>query len=138
MRTVLCCSHSSALDLCNAFQTSILGRAPRYFWDLRKHVWFWVAIAFIVFLHVFLVLFLPPPAKQWNYVHWNHVQILPFRLCNRVRYHQTCRECDEEKFIAANYGQTGGPLLAQKLEGSFEMWGLRSEPGENSCQVEAS
>ncbi len=47
---------------------------------MRKHVWFWVAIAFIVFLHVFLVLFLPPPAKQWNYVHWNRVQILPFGL----------------------------------------------------------
>ena len=54
--------------------------ATRYFWDLRKHVWFWVTIAFIVFLHVLLVLFLPPPAKQWNYVHWNWVQMSPFGL----------------------------------------------------------
>jgi len=37
--------------------------ATRYFWDLRKHVWFWLTIAFIVFFHVLLVLFLPPPAK---------------------------------------------------------------------------
>jgi quinol-cytochrome oxidoreductase complex cytochrome b subunit len=52
----------------------------RYFWDLRKHVWFWVTIAFIVFLHVLVVLFLRPPAKQWDYVHWNRVQILPYGL----------------------------------------------------------
>jgi hypothetical protein len=52
----------------------------RYFWDLRKHMWFWAAITFIVVLHVSIVLFLPPPAKRWNYVHWNYVQMLPFGL----------------------------------------------------------
>ncbi len=52
----------------------------RYFWDLREHIWFWAAITFIVFLYILLIVFLPPPATQWNYVHWNYVQMLPFGL----------------------------------------------------------
>lgn len=52
--------------------------AVGYFWDLRRHTWFWVTMTLIVFLHVLLVLVLPPPVKQWNYVHWNWVQMLPF------------------------------------------------------------
>ena len=52
----------------------------RYFWDLRERVWFWITVTFIAFLHVLLIVFLPPPAKQWNYVHWNYVQMLPFGL----------------------------------------------------------
>lgn len=51
-----------------------------YFWDFRGHIWFWAAITFIVFLHVLLALFIPPPAKQWDYVHWKYVQVLPFGL----------------------------------------------------------
>jgi uncharacterized protein (DUF983 family) len=51
-----------------------------YFRDLKRRVWFWTVITLIVFLHVLLVLFLPPPAKEWNYVHWNYVQMLPFGL----------------------------------------------------------
>ncbi len=51
-----------------------------YFWDLRNCVWFWTVITFIMFLHVLLVLFLPPSTRQWNYVHLNYVQMLPFGL----------------------------------------------------------
>ena len=51
-----------------------------YFWVLRKRVWFWITVTFIAFLHVLFVVLLPPPAKQWNYVHWNYVQMLPFGL----------------------------------------------------------
>ena len=58
----------------------IIAVIVRYFWDLRQHIWFWTAITFIVFLHVLLVLFIPPPAKQWDYVHWKYVQMLPFGL----------------------------------------------------------
>ncbi len=56
----------------------IIVLAVRYFWDLRKRIWFWTVVTFIVFLHVLLVLFLPPPTQQWNYVHLNYVQMLPF------------------------------------------------------------
>lgn len=52
----------------------------RYFWDLRRRIWFWITMTVIGFLHVLLVVFLPSPAKQWNYVHWNYVQMLPFGL----------------------------------------------------------
>ncbi len=52
----------------------------RYFWDLRKRIWFWITVAIIAFLHILLVVFLPLPDKQWNYLHWNYVQMLPFGL----------------------------------------------------------
>jgi hypothetical protein len=51
-----------------------------YFLDLRKRIWFWTTIAFIAAPHVLFVLFLPPPAKRWNYLTWNRVQMLPFAL----------------------------------------------------------
>ena len=63
-----------------ACSAGIIVLTVRYFWDLKRRIWFWTVITFIVFLHVLLVLFLPPPAKQWNYVHWNRVQMLPFAL----------------------------------------------------------
>ena len=52
----------------------------KYFWDLRKRIWFWFTVAFIMFLHVLLVVFLPAPSKSGNYVHWNYVQMLPYGL----------------------------------------------------------
>ena len=52
----------------------------KYFWDLSHNIWFWTTITFIVFLHVLIVLFLPTPAKEWNYAHWSYVQLLPFGL----------------------------------------------------------
>lgn len=52
----------------------------KYFWDLRKRVWFWVVIALIATLHILIVRFLPLPDRRWNYVHWNYVQMLPFGL----------------------------------------------------------
>ena len=58
----------------------MIALAVRYFWDLRNRVWFWIAIIFIASLHVLLILLLPAPAKQWNYIHWNYVQLLPFGL----------------------------------------------------------
>lgn len=58
----------------------IIAVVVRYFWDLKKRIWFWFTVTFIAFVHVLLVVLLPPPAKSWNYVHWNYVQMLPFGL----------------------------------------------------------
>jgi hypothetical protein len=55
--------------------------AVRYFWDLKRHVWFWVAVAFIASLHVILIVFVGLPEARWAWVqHWNHMQLLPFGL----------------------------------------------------------
>jgi hypothetical protein len=37
--------------------------AMRNRWDLRKHVWFWIAIAFVVFIQVPIVFLIPWGAK---------------------------------------------------------------------------
>jgi hypothetical protein len=60
--------------------TGMIVLLVRYFWDLRKRTWFWITVLFIAFLHVLLVVFLPPPTKPWNYVHLNWVQMSPFGL----------------------------------------------------------
>ncbi len=52
----------------------------KYFWDLRTRVWFWITLAFITSLHFLFIVFLPAPGKQWNYLHWNYVQLLPLGL----------------------------------------------------------
>ena len=46
----------------------MIALAVRFFWDLREHVWFWTTIAFIVLLHVPLILLIPWPLKQLSYV----------------------------------------------------------------------
>jgi hypothetical protein len=45
-----------------------LATATRFLWDLRRHVWFWITIAVIAFLHVPLILLIPWPLKQLSYV----------------------------------------------------------------------
>ena len=50
----------------------IVAIAIRYFWDLRKHVWFWVTVTFIVCFHVALLLLIPWPDKDYR-----GVQLLP-------------------------------------------------------------
>lgn len=47
----------------------------KYFWDLRNRVWFWITIAFIVGLHVALVLLIPWPDNDYR-----GIQLLPFAL----------------------------------------------------------
>ena len=54
---------------------AIIVGAVRYFWDLRKRVWFWMTTAFIVSFHVALVLVIPWPDNDWR-----GVQLLPIGL----------------------------------------------------------
>jgi hypothetical protein len=54
--------------------------AVRYFWDLRRHVWFWVTMAFIGSLHLVFIVFVGLPAGWARVQHWNHIQLLPFGL----------------------------------------------------------
>jgi hypothetical protein len=42
-------------------------------WDLRKHVWFWATITFLVLLHVPLILFTP-----WTNVNLPGPTVAPF------------------------------------------------------------
>lgn len=69
---------NDARALVAGISSGIVVLVIRYFWDLNKQVWFWFTIAFLVGIHVLLLLLLPPPAKQWNHIHWNRVQMLPF------------------------------------------------------------
>lgn len=59
----------------------IIAFAVRYFWDLRKHVWFWLTIASISFFHAVVIGILEWPERYLYYFqHWNHMQALPFAL----------------------------------------------------------
>jgi hypothetical protein len=42
--------------------------AARFYWDLRKYVWFWVTITLIVLVHVPLIVLIPWPFKQLTYI----------------------------------------------------------------------
>lgn len=46
-----------------------------YYWDLRKHVWFWFTVAIVVIFHVSAVLFVP-----WTDTKYPGVVLLPFAL----------------------------------------------------------
>jgi hypothetical protein len=46
-----------------------------YYWDLRRHVWFWFTVAIVIALHVPLVLFVP-----WTDTKYPGVVLLPFAL----------------------------------------------------------
>lgn len=56
---------------------STIGFSVRYFWDLRKRIWFWITMGFIVCIHVPLVLLIRWPLKLEQY---RGVQFLPIAL----------------------------------------------------------
>jgi hypothetical protein len=47
----------------------------RYRWDLRKRTWFWTTIAFLVLLHVFLLLHF-----QWPHTNLPGIALLPYAM----------------------------------------------------------
>ncbi len=49
--------------------------AMRARWDLRNHLWFWMAILTAVILQVPFILFVP-----WMDSHLSHVSLLPFGI----------------------------------------------------------
>jgi hypothetical protein len=46
-----------------------------YYWDLRRHVWFWFTAAIVIMLHVPVVLYVP-----WTDTKYPGVVLLPFGL----------------------------------------------------------
>lgn len=56
---------------------SMIGFAIRYFWDLKKRIWFWITIGLILSIHVLLVLLVRWPFKLEQY---RGVQFLPIAL----------------------------------------------------------
>lgn len=58
-----------------AIATGMITVAVRYFWDLKRHLWFWITIGLTALLHVPLVWFIPWPDNQYTYI-----QLLPLAL----------------------------------------------------------
>lgn len=51
---------------------AMIAVTARYFWDLKKRVWFWATIVLFIVLHISVVTFL-----QWPDLHYTYVQLLP-------------------------------------------------------------
>jgi hypothetical protein len=65
---------------------SIIVVAIRYFWDLRKYVWFWVAVLFIVCLHVAIVVVMPWPDRDYRGIQLLPIGLLDFGIvCGIIR-----------------------------------------------------
>ena len=61
-----------------AISAYIIAIAVRYFWDLRKRIWFWVTVALITCLHVALVLLVAWPDKDYRGVQLLPIGVLDF------------------------------------------------------------
>jgi hypothetical protein len=53
----------------------------RYFWDLRRRVWFWITMAIIVLAHVLLVVFIRWPSARVTWVALLPVGWADFGVC---------------------------------------------------------
>ena len=62
----------------------IIVGALRYFWDLRKRVWFWITLAFIVGFHIALVLLIPWPDKDWRGIQLLPIGLLDFAIAYEI------------------------------------------------------
>jgi hypothetical protein len=65
--------HDEVKGAAASYSAAMIAVAVRYFWDLRKRIWFWITVIFIVLLHVPVILFIRWPFNQ----HYNYVQMLP-------------------------------------------------------------
>lgn len=64
--------HDEVKGAAAAYSAGMIAVTIRYFWDLRKRIWFWITVAFIVLLHVPIVLFVRWPFNQ----HYTYIQML--------------------------------------------------------------
>lgn len=52
----------------------------RYFWDLSKHMWFWITIGFIVLLHVAAIALIRWPFQQYSFMQMLPIALLDFGI----------------------------------------------------------
>ena len=58
----------------------VIGTTSRAFWDLRKHVWFWITMSILVVAHVPLVLLIPWSSKSYPGMVLLPVALLDFAI----------------------------------------------------------
>ena len=84
-----------------AISAYIIAVAVRYFWDLRRRIWFWVTIALIVCLHAALVRFIAWPDRDYR-----GVQLLPIGLLDFAVAYGVIRLV--ENVFEGRIGRAGG------------------------------